>query len=304
MAPVRTLHTVDGFHPAAKQLRAVFDQRFADPRGIAPDRFVWDMWHVPGQYTALRTPAYHYFPAPLWNDLEQHLVAFGRKTLGCHGISAAWLSCYVEGCEQLLHGDVPHGPFAFVYSLTPWERRVFTGGHTQLLRTEVLDWWHHVESNAAVVEQAQLVQQVAPKFNRLTVFDPRIPHGVERVAGTMDPRQGRLVIHGWFLQPQPFVVGPLPSRQMAAAVGRIAGQLAPLLEGGLAVTGVCSVGFSVDVTGAVSQVKLLADTTRVSAPAEPQRRALVRKVLSAVRSQRFAAQRGASHVTLPLVFDR
>jgi hypothetical protein len=28
------------------------------------------------------------------------------------------------------------------------------------------------------------------------VFDPRFPHGVRPVAGTRDPQQGRLVLHG------------------------------------------------------------------------------------------------------------
>jgi len=41
------------------------------------------------------------------------------------------------------------------------------------------------------------------------VFDPRIPHGVRTVTGTHDPREGRLVIHGWFVQPRPFIRGPL-----------------------------------------------------------------------------------------------
>jgi Rps23 Pro-64 3,4-dihydroxylase Tpa1-like proline 4-hydroxylase len=43
-----------------------------------------------------------------------------------------------------------------------------------------------------------LLELVPPLFNRLTVFDPRVPHGVPVVEGTRDPREGRLVLHGWF----------------------------------------------------------------------------------------------------------
>lgn len=47
----------DGFLPApdAAALRGVFDQRFADPRAMHPERMLWDWWHVPDQYTLIRT---------------------------------------------------------------------------------------------------------------------------------------------------------------------------------------------------------------------------------------------------------
>lgn len=37
----------DNFLPSedAAALRGVFDQRFADPRAIHPERFLWDYWH-------------------------------------------------------------------------------------------------------------------------------------------------------------------------------------------------------------------------------------------------------------------
>ena len=46
------------------------------------------------------------------------------------------------------------------------------------------------------LEQQHLVTRVPALFNRLTVFDPRFPHGVKQVHGTRDPRKGRLVLHG------------------------------------------------------------------------------------------------------------
>lgn len=53
--PTRRLTIVDGFAKQARALRAHFDARFADARVAARERFVWDLWHVEGQYTALRT---------------------------------------------------------------------------------------------------------------------------------------------------------------------------------------------------------------------------------------------------------
>lgn len=180
--------TVDNFYPRARDLRKVFDQRFANPLDSHAQRFVWDFWNVPGEYTHLRTPAYHYFPKKIYEPFHRYLVQWGREHLGCHDISPPWLSSYITGCRQFPHRDVPHGPLAFVFSLTHWEKRKFRGGETFLEKPKAL---------------------IAPKFNRLTLFNPSVSHGVKEVKGTMDPREGRLVVHGWFVNPRPFWTGPM-----------------------------------------------------------------------------------------------
>ena len=54
-APAEHLRTVDGFLANAEELRGTFDENFEDPRQAHPQRFVWDYWHVPDQYTLHRT---------------------------------------------------------------------------------------------------------------------------------------------------------------------------------------------------------------------------------------------------------
>ena len=43
--------------------------------------------------------------------------------------------------RQELHTDSPHGPLAFVLSLTEWEGRTITGGETMLFQPQMLDFW-------------------------------------------------------------------------------------------------------------------------------------------------------------------
>jgi hypothetical protein len=298
----RALVVVDRFAPESRALRSTFDERFAEPRSTRSDRFVWDWWHVPGQYTALRTPAWTYFPRKIYESFHRRLVAWGRETLGCHDISPPWLSLYIEGCRQELHGDLPHGPFAFVYSLTNWTKRKFAGGETLLLRDEVLDFWQDFRSVRAV-EEHELLRAIEPRFDRLTVFDPRIPHGVRTVTGTRDPREGRLVIHGWFVQPRPFIRGPLPVRTLTTRIAELGGQLGSWLEE-LPVSGVLSVAFTVDRRGAVRNLRVLSDTTRVPRADEAARVRLVRRMRQSVASWTFGKQRLSSTVTLPIVFER
>lgn len=297
----RPVLTVDGFFPQAQALRDHFDERFADPRQSRGDRFVWDYWHVPGQYTLLRTPAYHYFPNALYRKLHEQLVRWGRQNLGCHDISPPWMSCYVEGCLQELHGDLPHGPWAFVYSLTPWQARRFLGGETLLLREEVLDFWSQATGGRGM-ERDDVFQEVEPRFNRLTVFDPRIPHGVREVRGVHDPREGRLVIHGWFVQPRPYVEGPLPARALQAALGELEPRLGQALQGAL-VQGVLTFRLKIAAQGQVERVQVLTD--RLRAPGDQiEALARVRRAAAAhFRTWQFPKARAASVATVPLVFE-
>ncbi len=92
----------------------------------------------------------------LRSKLEAALLDYGRETLGCGAISPIWLSYYISGCRQELHADVPHGPYAFVLSLTP-PKRAFTGGETMLLQPHVLDYFRDFRPGAVSVESAQLV---------------------------------------------------------------------------------------------------------------------------------------------------
>jgi hypothetical protein len=298
----RAVVIVDRFAPEAEALRGTFDERFAEPRSTRADRFVWDWWHVPGQYTALRTPAWTYFPRRVYESFHRRLVAWGRETLGCHDISPPWLSLYVDGCRQELHGDLPHGPFAFVYSLTRWRGRVFSGGETLMVRDEVLNFWQDFRSVRGV-EEPDLLRAIEPRFDRLTVFDPRIPHGVRQVTGTRDPREGRLVIHGWFVQPRPFVRGPVRVQALSARIDELGAQLGNLL-GELPIAGVLALAFTIDRRGSVRDLRVLSDTTRVPKAQDRDRGRVIRAMRAAIAAWKLGPQRAPSQVTLPIVFER
>ena len=61
-----------------------------------------------------------------------------------------------------------------------------------ILKPHVLDYWRSFQPGIGL-EEKHFIDTVEPRFNRLTVFDPRFPHGVRPVKGTRDPLKGRLV---------------------------------------------------------------------------------------------------------------
>ena len=192
----------DDFLPLAKEtpgsaesLRAVFDAHFDDPRRTHEYRFVWDYWHVPNQYTLLRTPAADYFPKQDFAALERRLRVYAKDELGCAGVTPVWLSCYVEGMRQELHADVPHGPWAFVLSLTHWDERTWTGGETLILKPQTLDYWSNFDADAVVESVVVVAPRLAsrPRARACAVTRARARPIARRdsLGATVERRRGR-----------------------------------------------------------------------------------------------------------------
>src|SRR5262249_53906949 len=106
-------------------------------------------------------------------------------------------------------------------------------------------------------------------------------------------------IHGWFVQPRPFVEGPLPGRALTARTSELAA-----VVGDFPVAGLLSLAFTVDRRGAVRRLRILSDTTRVAASDEPAQRKLIKNLEQTVAAWKFGSQRASSEVTLPIVFER
>ncbi|KAA8496756.1 hypothetical protein FVE85_0485 [Porphyridium purpureum] len=307
----------------AENLRGAFDLVFArkNARELNPKRFVWDNWFVENQYHMQRTPASEFFSEDLYAELENALLEYGQRRLGCSSMTPVWLSYYTHGMKQELHADVPHGPFAFVLSLTLNEHRKshFTGGETVILKPRVLDYWRSFEAHE-VIEETSILTRIEPEFNRLVVFDPRFPHGVSQVEGTRDPSKGRLVLHGWFAEPSPFFEGEAFSNTDAAAdaLNLVLEDLFATLQEMPRLMGVLCLRLTIAANdGRVQHVEILADTLIPhpsdfeSDPAEVRDEAL-NIIFNCLAEAKFAVDKADSEiqdneecafVTIPLVFE-
>jgi hypothetical protein len=96
LSPSRHVLVVPDFLPNSSELRETFDENFRDNYQVKDTRFCWDYWHVPGQYTQLRTPAQAYFNEMDYKTLEASLLDYGKEKLGCLGITPIWLSYYIS----------------------------------------------------------------------------------------------------------------------------------------------------------------------------------------------------------------
>lgn len=292
---------VDGFLPGrlAMAMRRDIDAHFANPVGHGRDTHqVWNYWFVPELYTYLRTDADRVIGRDHIDGFHNALREWSSSHLGMAVVSWPYLSLYVPGCRQGWHNDARNGRFAFVYSLTRNERRT-TGGETLVLH-EGDPFRGHLASAAA---GRSLYETIEPRFNRLVIFDDRLPHAVERVDGMMDPVEGRFVLHGHLSEGSAIIAGALPA---AAATDRLNEALAGFgIEMAASVAlyrGPLVFRMTVNAAGAVEACDILVD--RVIHPDqghvgwEPIRADLAARL----KALKFPAAQGRTVLIQPVLF--
>ena len=288
------------FYPDFLKLRQEFVENFKNSKTTHQKRFVWDFWYDEDQYHLIRTPAFYYFSKKRYQNFHSYLVQWGRENLGCHDISPPWLSYYVDGCFQKLHSDVPHGPWAFVYSLTP-NNKNFIGGETLILKDSTLNYWQNFKQHQTN-EYHSFVDIIPSMMNQLVLFDPRFPHGVTEVKGNRDPLQSRLVIHGWFVNPRPYVVGGLSTAQVQKSIETVFFELNQVLEQIDLLDGALSLRLKINTQGNVEDYKILTNTL-ISLVHKPEDGFYLQKELKKLfLKTQFVKAKKSSQITIPLMF--
>jgi hypothetical protein len=200
---------VDDFFSGVDQIRETFDELVTVGRAAIPKRLVWDYFFVDGQFSYIRTAASKVLPPVLHAQFLAQLQAFAGQSIGCSRVQAPWLSYYIDGCYQATHTDTPPAYFSYVFSITRWAERSFRGGETFISRPE----------DAGNIQPTEC----EPKYNRLILFDARLPHGVRPVHDIRDPRRSRAVLHGIIPIPELHSDAPLPEAARAALDHSIGG---------------------------------------------------------------------------------
>jgi len=292
---------VDNFLPCefAAAMRADIDAHFSAPFKHRPDTHqVWNFWFVPQAYTYLRTQPEKIIHRASVERFMGLLRAWSSETLGLARLSWPYLSLYVSGCRQGLHNDAKNGRFGFVYSLTRDDRRS-VGGETLILR-------HgdpFLRNLRKAVAGTALYELVEPRFNRLVVFDDRMVHGVQLVEGSMDPVEGRFVLHGHIEESAPIVVGALPREQVLRDLGSALeffdkqyGDQARHHDGPLVLR------FAISPEGRVIGLRVILDRVFSERKGNVEWNAIAGKLVELLGAVAYPAAAGETSVTLPLLF--
>lgn len=293
---------VDDFLPLdlALAMRKDIEAHFGTPEKHKPDTHqVWNYWFVPGLYTYLRATPERVIEKQRVQEFFYALQSWSCETLGMAQVTWPYLSLYVTGCRQGLHNDALNGRFGFVYSLTPNERKT-SGGETIIFR-EGDPLRSHLRSAAS---GTSFYEAVAPRFNRLVVFDDRMPHAVEQVDGSMDPVQGRIVLHGHLGDGGPIIVGALAPATVietaAKAVQSFAGELNAARTG--VYHGPLVVHLKIDPSGQVKTCKLLLDRVKQLDSSDLGPQPHIASLMTKLSILEFPTSSEETSLTLPIMF--
>jgi hypothetical protein len=293
------LIVIDDFLPAelAEAMRGDIDMHFRNPERHAPaSHQVWNYWFVPELYAYLRTQPEKVIAPASASAFHERLSAWSINNLGLGRVSWPYLSLYVAGCRQGLHNDAVNGRFAFVYSLTRDARRT-QGGRTIVHREG--------DPARALMTQASagrsFFDAVEPRFNRLVVFDDRLPHAVEPLEGSMDPLEGRFVLHGHLGESGPIVGGAL-------APDTVVAPLAAALEGFAASTfldgyhGPLTLRLDIRPQGDVASCRVMLDRVLHPDPGDGRWPWLLGDLVARLAALTFPAAAASSIIVAPVVF--
>ena len=300
-APTAGLMVVDGFLPAALalEMRRDIERHFAEPRAHRADSHqVWNYWFIPELYTYLRTEPRKIIAAERLEAFQDALRDWSVGMLGMADISPQYLSLYVGGCRQAWHNDALNGRFGFVYSLTRDDRRTH-GGETLI--------WREIDAYRANLTQAaagrDFHEAIAPRFNRLLIFDDRLPHAVAPIEGSMDPVEGRFVIHGHLSEGGTVVEGPLPEDRIAEPLVAMLRRFGEELSAETALYhGPLAVRLRISTEGKVTGCEVIVDRVLHPDPGHVEWQALRAKLIDRFRRLRFPAADGETLLIQPVLF--
>jgi len=292
---------VDDFLPLdlAEAMRADIDAHFASPGAHrAETHQVWNYWFVPELYTYLRTSPEKIIQPPSVQAFFDSLKFWSVQHCGMASVTWPFLTLYLPGCRQGLHNDSAGGRFGFVYSLTRNDRRT-SGGETLIHHAG--DPFRSKLTRAAAGRGYYEV--IEPRFNRLVVFDDRLPHEVERIEGVMDPMEGCFVLHGHLSETGGIVTGALPAEAVAellyAVVREAMVQGAPLLA---LHHGVLVLHLVIGPDGAVAACDVILDRVMHPDAGNADWPRWRQGLIAQLRGLRFAAGDGVTEVIQPLIF--
>lgn len=286
---------VSEFFSEAQSMRDALDAQFRD---AYKNRLKWHYFCHPEQYTYLRMSSAEAFPAPIFGAFMERLRGWCLETLGLVPMGLPNLHLMIHGCRLGLHSDFHNGVWGYVYSLTRWEERRFSGGETLLLRDGIPSYKrHHVHGG-------DLYELVPALFNQLLVFDDRLVHATPAIEGSMDPLQGRIALVGHIRATSPIA----SDGDLAAEVRHVIWDKLEHLRAALAnyrdVQGTVTYRIHVGESGAVISVSALTDN--LVSPARGYEKSesvsAVRSLLKqAISGLRFKTRSARAEILLPIL---
>jgi len=118
-----------------------------------------------------------------------------------------------------------------------------------------------------------------------------------------NPLRGRLVVHGWFVHPEPFVIGPHDIKEVTDALNSELPRILTALKPAVWPSGILTFELGIKKNGAVSTVKVKTNSLVLPPSADVAKSDILKPMLAYLKKIRLPVARGFSKLILPIVLD-
>ena len=290
---------IDNFLPTdlALAIRRDIETYFSIPNPQnAENHQVWNYRFVPGLCAYFRTTPGRIVRQEGIRRFSQALEGWAKEALGLRTITWPVLSMHLPGSYQKLHNEAANGRIAYSYSLTSDTRR------TQGGQTLVFSDGDPIRANFQSAGKG-FCTAIEPVFNRLVLFDTRVPHAVEQLAGAMDPLDGRFELHGYISESPPTVAGALAAEEALAIIGGAVNEVFSAKPDFMNLYhGPLCLRIDIDAMGAVRTVRPLLHRVSSLQSNEESFDSVLDILLREIKKMTFPKASGETTVVLPIMF--
>jgi hypothetical protein len=177
---------VNDFLDKAQEMRLLLDRRFAAADSVQ----IWTYRFAPGSFSFLQMDPAALLPGDLLLAFAERLRAWSNATLGLSEVSVPVATAFIDGCNCVPLVRMNEAKFQYVFSLTRWSKREFSGGETILAKPSL-------PPQNGFFGGINVDRLFGLDLNQLLIFEAHLAQGTRELRGARTPAQGSILLEGY-----------------------------------------------------------------------------------------------------------
>jgi hypothetical protein len=178
---------VNEFFAQAPEMRAALDSKFH----AADFAQIWNFRTSRAGFFFLDSEPFRLLPSDLVQAFVDRMRAWATDTLGTSSVTPPVLTALIDGCERWPAVEPNAGKYGYVFSLTNWSKKRFSGGEVIVAQSSSSDTKNRFFAGA------QMERLFGLELNQLLVFDAHLGRGTRLLRGARTPFEGSVSLEGY-----------------------------------------------------------------------------------------------------------
>jgi Family of unknown function (DUF6065) len=178
---------VNEFFAQAPEMRGALDSKFH----AADFAQIWNFRTSRAGFFFLDSEPFRLLPSDLVQAFVDRMRAWATDTLGTSSVTPPVLTALIDGCERWPAVEPNAGKYGYVFSLTNWSKKRFSGGEVIVAQSSSSDTKNRFFAGA------QMERLFGLELNQLLVFDAHVNRGTRLLRGARTPFEGSVSLEGY-----------------------------------------------------------------------------------------------------------